>query len=140
MGHNTYTNINIDNWDTSNVTNIKHMFYGSSKLNHNETYILLKILPILDLDHDDLKYKSTEYIKSKIDKLKNMAWNRDGRITSSLKKDVSNSGIGIYAKNRDYLQGEMLNLLDISKEDMWNRDEAWIKGKIRNLKLKILDK
>lgn len=119
---------------------MSHMFSSTKHVNGLGNYLLSKILLILDSDHDDLKHKSTEYVKSKIDKFKNMAWNRDGRITSSLKKDASNSDIGIYAKNRDYLQGEMLKLLDISKEDMWTRDEAWIKGKIRNLKLKLLDK
>lgn len=140
MGNNTYTKIDISNWDVSKVTSMNHIFHGSSRIKNMETYIFSKMLPILDLDYDDIPDKNIEYIKHKIDKLKNMSRSRDGRITSSIKDDISNIEIGTYTKNKDYLQEEILKLLGISEEEMWSKDEAWLKGKIREFKIKMLDK
>lgn len=41
--------------------------------------------------------------------------------------------------NRNYIINELLPILDINEEEMKEKEESWVKSKIRNLKLKIIN-
>lgn len=60
--------------------------------------------------------------------------NSDELFPTSLKEETD-----YFYENQMYLLEKSMELLNISEEDLENKDEFWIKSKIREFKLKIIN-
>ena len=75
---------------------------------------------IITMEKDNMDYKKWEDIISKL-------------VKNSKPYSEDNSTV-----NKEILWKEFSKILDITDEDLKNKDENWIKGKIRQLKIKNL--
>lgn len=57
-----------------------------------------------------------------------------GAYSSNVRYDASK-----HKENKRYMMEEMMSLLGISKDDLHEKDKDWIKSKIREHKLKIIN-